>query len=209
MKNLIICLFLLFTILGSAYFWSKNLREENARLKSNQELLLFKNNALLVECQKYKVADSLSALKTTALELTVKEYKDYNKESLKLINQLKSKNMSIQGIVETQLLTINTLATSLKDTIHFDTTTSQIDTLRYFNYCSKWCEVQGYLDLKKDTVNLRIKNKEELKVVETVQYKRFLGFLWKTSKIKKRQVDVVSLNPNTEIMSCEYISIKK
>ena len=77
------------------------------------------------------------------------------------------------------------------------------------SYLSKWTEARGYIDLQKDTIKIHIKNKESLRVVESVVYKRFLGFLWKTDKIKERQVSVTSLNPNTEIKDCEYIFIKQ
>ena len=56
-------------------------------------------------------------------------------------------------------------------------------------------------------MELQISNRESLKIVETVKYKRFLGFLWKTNKVKSRQVDVVSQNPATSIVNVDYISI--
>ena len=85
--------------------------------------------------------------------------------------------------------------------------TNTVDTLKCFNYKSKWTDVVGCVDLKRDTVELQISNRESLKIVETVKYKRFLGFLWKTNKVKSRQVDVVSQNPATSIVNVDYISI--
>jgi hypothetical protein len=46
-------------------------------------------------------------------------------------------------------------------------------------------------------------------IVETVQYKRFWGFLWKTKKIKNREIDVVSKNPATKILGVEFVTIEK
>lgn len=40
------------------------LKEENARLKSNQEILLTENQVIMAESQKYKVSDGLSAAKS-------------------------------------------------------------------------------------------------------------------------------------------------
>lgn len=186
-----------------------SLKEENARLKSNQDILFTEKEFVMSESQKYKVSDSLNAVRVSELELTLKEYKRYRSEDLKLIEQLKAGKSDLQKIITSQYETISTLSAKLQDSIRIDTITNQIDTLKCFDYKSKWTDVKGRIDLRRDTVELQIKNRESLKVVETVTYKRFLGFLWKTSKVKSRQVDVVSENPNTEIMNCECISIKQ
>lgn len=186
-----------------------SLKEENARLKSNQDILFTEKEFVMSESQKYKVSDSLNAVRVSELELTLKEYKRYRSEDLKLIEQLKAGKSDLQKIITSQYETISTLSAKLQDSIRIDTITNQIDTLKCFDYKSKWTDVKGCIDLRRDTVELQIKNRESLKVVETVTYKRFLGFLWKTSKVKSRQIDVVSENPNTEIMNCECISIKQ
>lgn len=212
MKKLIIKIAIiaavLLVIIGTFHKIS-SLKEENARLKSNQEILLTENQIIMAESQKYRVSDSLSAVRVSELEFTLKEYKRYRSEDLKLIEQLKAGKSDLQKIITSQSETINTLSAKLNDSIRVDTTANLVDTLKCFDYKSKWTDVKGCIDLNKDTVNLQINNREALKVVETVTYKRFLGFLWKTSKVKSRQVDIVSENPNTEIMNCEYISIKQ
>lgn len=212
MKKLIIKIAIiaavLLVIIG-AFHKISSLKEENARLKSNQEILLTENQIIMAESQKYRVSDSLSAVRVSELEFTLKEYKRYRSDDLKLIEQLKAGKSDLQKIITSQSEIINTLSAKLNDSIRVDTTTNLVDTLKCFDYKSKWTDVRGCIDLKKDTVNLQINNREALKVVETVTYKRFLGFLWKTSKVKSRQVDIVSENPNTEIMNCEYISIKQ
>ena len=186
-----------------------SLKEENARLKSNQEILLIENQIIMAESQKYRVYDSLNAVQVSELEFTLKEYKRYRSDDLKLIEQLKAGKSDLQKIITSQHETISTLSAKLQDSIKIDTTINKIYVLKCFDYKSKWTDVKGCVDLRQDTVELQINNRESLKVVETVTYKRFLGFLWKTSKVKSRQVDVVSENPNTEITNCEYISIKR
>ncbi len=185
----------------------KNLKEENSRLKSNQEVLLSEKESIMAQSQLYKVSDSLNAAKVTELQLSLSEYKKYRKQDLKLIEQLKVSKSDLQRVISSQTETINLLSAKLSDSIRIDTTTNTVDTLKCFNYKSKWTDVAGRVDLKRDTVELQISNRESLKIVETVKYKRFLGFLWKTNKIKSRQVDVVSQNPATSIVSVDYISI--
>lgn len=185
------------------------LKEENARLLSNQEILLTQKQTIMAENQAYRVSDSLNAAKVSELQFTLKEYKKYRAQDLQLIEQLKVKKSDLQKVIDSQTETINSLSAKLNDSIRIDTTTNIADTLKCFDYKSKWTDVSGCIDLKRDSINLQIKNRESLKIVETVVYKRFLGFLWKTNRVKDRQVDVVSENPNTTITNLDYVSIKR
>lgn len=185
------------------------LKEENARLLSNQEILLTQKQTIMAESQAYRVSDSLNAAKVSELQFTLKEYKKYRAQDLQLIEQLKVKKSDLQKVIDSQTETINSLSAKLNDSIRIDTATNVTDTLKCFDYKSKWTDVSGCIDLKHNNINLQIKNRESLKIVETVVYKRFLGFLWKTNKVKDRQVDVVSENPNTVISNLDYVSIKR
>ena len=185
------------------------LKEENTRLLSNQEILLTQKQTTMAESQAYKVSDSLNAAKVSELQFTLKEYKKYRAQDLQLIEQLKVKKSDLQKVIDSQMETINSLSAKLNDSIRIDTIANIVDTLKCFDYKSKWTDVSGCIDLKHDSINLQIKNRESLKIVETVVYKRFLGFLWKTNKVKDRQVDVVSKNPNTTITNLDYVSIKR
>lgn len=187
----------------------KKLKAENERLIRNQEILLSEKNFIIAESQKYKVSDSLNAVKVSELEFTLKEYKRYRSKDLELIEQLKASKSDLQKVITSQYETIDALSAKLADSIKTDSSTGSIDTLKCFSYKSKWTDVDGCIDLKKDIIDMHIHNRESLKIVETVVYKRFLGFLWKTSKVKDKQVHIVSENPNTEITNCEYISIKQ
>lgn len=190
------------------HIYIEKLRSEVSLLRGNQELLLSDNEGLLAEQRRYKVADSLNAVKVSSLELTLEEYKRFKEKDAKLIEHLRSSNMNLKGVVSTQMSTLEVLSAKLKDSIKIDTVTLRADTLKCFSYTSQWAEVKGCVDLQEDTLGLQIVNKESLKIIETAKYKRFLGFLWKTNKIKERNVDVLSLNPNTQIVSCEYVTIE-
>lgn len=185
------------------------LKEENTRLLSNQEIMLTQKQTTMAESQVYRVSDSLNAAKVSELQFTLKEYKKYRAQDLQLIEQLKVKKSDLRKVIISQTETINSLSAKLNDSIRIDTVTNIADTLKRFDYKTKWTDVSGCIDLKCDSINLQIKNRESLKIVETVVYKRFLGFLWKTNKIKDRQVDVVSENPNTTITNLDYISVKR
>lgn len=212
MKKIIIKIAIIASvILALALVFHKihKLKEENIRLLGNQEILLTEKQSVMAKSQTYKVSDSLNAAKVSELQFTLKEYKKYRAQDLQLIEQLKVKKSDLQKVINSQMQTINSLSARLNDSVRIDTITNIIDTLKCFNYKSKWTDVSGCIDLKHDNINLQIKNRESLKVVETVIYKRFLGFLWKINKIKNRQVDVVSENPNTIITNLDYVNIKR
>lgn len=183
-----------------------HLEAENQRLKNNQELLLTENNAILAECNRYKVADSLNAYKIYELRLTVDEYKKYRSEDLALINKLKLDKSDMQKVIDSQVSTISSLTARLRDTIRIDN--GKEIKYKVFEQISEWTDVSGCIDLQNDVVTLSITNRESLTIVESVEYKRFWGFLWKTNKVKNRGIDVVSKNPNTNIVNIDYINIE-
>jgi hypothetical protein len=82
------------------------------------------------------------------------------------------------------------------------------DTVKALNVSDEWIDLHGviYDDGEFDgTLEVR----DSLAIVETVQRKRFLGFLWRTKRIKSREVDVVSKNPYSQIVGLESITIKQ
>ena len=196
-------------ILGLCLFFYDYVRikKSNFALKSNQEILLSEKSGLLAENNRYRVADSLNAIKAEELRLTAYEYKKYYSESLETIRKLRLDKRDMQRVIDMQANTISELSTDVRDTVIIrDTTRIPAKT---FSYRSKWTDVDGLIDLNADTIDLSINNRESLIVVESVEYRRFLGFLWKTKNIKNRSVDIVSLNPNTTITNAEYKSIEK
>lgn len=182
----------------------ENLKQENSVLKNNQNALLSERESIIAESQIYKVSDSLNAAKVTELRLSLSEYKKYRSQDLKLIEQLKVNKSDLQKVISSQSETIYGLSARLKDSIII---TEKPDTLKCFDYKSKWTDASGCL--RDDSIELYISNRESLKIAETVKYKRFLGFLWKTNKVKSRQIDIVSENPSTKILNIEYINIEQ
>lgn len=184
-----------------------NLKSENKRLNTNQIQLLSQSAQIIEENNNYKVSDSLNALRTNELLLTISEYERYRQKDAALIAQLTSKNSNLEKVISSQTATINELSLKLVDSVVFDTITRITDTLKCFTYKSEWTDVTGCLSLTKDSIDIQLQNRESIKVIETIKYKRFLNFLWKTNRIESKQIDVISENPNTIIIKSEAISI--
>ena len=160
---------------------------------------------LLLDVQRYRVQDSLNAARVQSLEFTVKEYERFRAEDAALIQQLKQRNRDLAAVNKTQSQTILDLRAIPKDTVVL--VRDSIVTPAVAVHCGDaWYNFDGILTADQFTGTLT--NRDSLLLAETVKYKRFLGFLWKTRRVQDRQLDVVSRNPHTEIMNVEHIVIE-
>ena len=189
----------------AAAFWVqqsriKRLTAERDKYRSNTE-------TLLQDVRTYQTKDSLNAAKVGNLELKLSEYKKYRADDAALIKSLQTKNRDLQRVTTAQMETINELRANVRDSIVYlpgDTVTT---VLRCIEYSDKWVDFDGCI--KNNTFSGKIITRDSLLIAETVQYKRWLGFLWKTKKIKNREIDVVSKNPATRILGVEFVTIEK
>ena len=190
----------------AAAFWVqhvkiKRLTEERDRYRSNTEILL-------QDVKTYQTKDSLNAIKVGNLELSLAEYKKYRADDLALIKTLQAKNRDLERVTTTQMEIINELRATVRDSVVYlpgDTVTT---VLRCVDIVEPWFELHGCATPDGQFTGTHI-NRDSLLIVETVQYKRWLGFLWKTKKIKNREIDVVSKNPATKILGVEFVTIEK
>lgn len=176
----------------------ENLKQERNRYERNTE-------SLLLDVEQYKTRDSLNAAKVGALELTIQEYERFRAADAQLIKTLQTKNRDLTAITTTQSQTIMELSAVPRDTVIIRDSVAMPAVAVHTG--DAWYDFDGLLTDSEFTGTLV--NRDSLLVAETVQYKRFLGFLWKTKRIKNKQIDVVSKNPHTTIMGTEYIEIEK
>ena len=172
---------------------------ERDRYRANTE-------SLLADVKTYRVRDSLSAARVESLELTIKEYERFRADDAELIRELKARNRDLAAVNKTQSETIIDLQATPRDTVVL--VRDSIITPAVAVHCGDaWFDFDGILTADQFTGTL--KNRDSLLLAETVKYRRFLGFLWKTRKVEDRQLDVVSKNPHTEIMGIEHVVIEK
>lgn len=167
----------------------------------------YRNNTetLLSDVETYRVRDSLNAARVQSLELSVKEFERFRAADAALIKQLKARNRDLAAVNKTQSQTIIELQAAPRDTF---IVRDSIPIPAVAVHCGDaWFDFDGLLTATEFTGTLA--NRDSLIVAESVQYKRFLGFLWKTNKVKNRRVDVVSKNPHTSILGVEHIVIEK
>lgn len=179
----------------------EKLTDERNRYRGNTE-------TLLQDVETYKTKDSLNAAKVGVLELKLSEFEKYRASDAELIKTLQTKNRDLERVTTTQMETINELRATVRDSVVYlpgDTVTT---VLRCVDIVEPYFELHGCATPDGQFTGTHI-NRDSLLIVETVQYKRWLGFLWKTKKIKNREIDVISRNPHTKIMGVEYIDIEK
>jgi hypothetical protein len=163
---------------------------------------------LLQEVSRYQTKDSLNAAKVGVLELKLSEFEKYRASDAELIKTLQTKNRELERVTTTQMETINELRATVRDSVVYlpgDTVTT---VLRCVDIVEPYFELHGCTTPAGVFTGTHI-NRDSLLIAETVQYKRFWGFLWKTKKIKNREIDVVSKNPATRILGVEFVTIEK
>lgn len=179
----------------------EKLTDERNRYRGNTE-------TLLQDVETYKTKDSLNAAKVGVLELKLSEFERYRASDAELIKTLQTKNRELEAVTTAQMETITQLRGTVRDSIVYlpgDTTTT---VLKCVDISDPWFSLNG-CTAPDGTFSGTFVNRDSILIVATVQYKRFLNFLWKTKKVKNREIDVVSKNPHTKIIGVEYIEIEK
>ena len=176
------------------------------RLKSERDTERRNTVALLREVEQYKVRDSLSAARVDALELSLRDYKRFRAEDAALIKDLQTRGRTLERVNKSQAETIIALQSVPKDTVVV-VKDSVVVPAKKVRCGDAWYDFEGIVTADSFTGTLR--NRESLLMTETVKYKRFLGFLWRTGKVKDRRIDIVSRNPHTTITEVEQIQIRE
>ncbi len=199
-KIILICIIAAIVLLAAIVLQSQRinaLRDECSRYKTNTEILSS-------DCEKYRTKDSLSAARVKALTLNLEEYERLRAADAALISSLTAKNRELRSVNETQMQTIIEMSAAPRDTVIIR---DSVPTPAVAVHCGDpWYEFDGLLTDK--TFEGKLVTKDSLIISETVQHKRFLGFLWKMKAVKNRQIDAVSRNPHTNIDDIVFVVIE-
>ena len=206
MKKYLIIAAIALAVAAEVTIWVQ--RSRSNQLTGERDKYRTNTETLLQDVSRYQTKDSLNAAKVGVLELKLSEFEKYRASDAELIKTLQTKNRDLERVTTTQMETINELRATVRDSVVYllgDTVTT---VLRCVDIVEPYFELHGCATPDGQFTGTHI-NRDSLLIVETVQYKRWLGFLWKTKKIKNREIDVISRNPHTKIMGVEYIEIEK
>lgn len=202
MKKIIIILGVLVVVLV-AYF----LNVRVSQLKHDRDTYKRNNAVLLNDVKYYRALDSLNAARVGVLELSIQDYERFMKEDADLINKLKRKNEELQNFSKIQAETIIKIRAQVKDSLIYIPGDTAYQLIPCVSFRDSWTNIEACV--YNDTLIGDIQIRDSLILYETIIYKRFLGILWKTKKIKERSFNIVSKNPYTEIKGVEIVSIRK
>lgn len=202
MKKIIIILGVLVVVLV-AYF----LNVRVSQLKHDRDTYKRNNAVLLNDVKYYRALDSLNAARVGVLELSIQDYERFMKEDADLINKLKRKNEELQNFSKIQAETIIKIRAQVKDSLIYIPGDTVYQLTPCVSFRDSWTNIEACV--YNDTLIGDIQIRDSLILYETIIYKRFLGVLWKTKKIKERSFNIVSKNPYTEIKGVEVVSIRK
>lgn len=202
MKKIIIILGVLVVVLV-AYF----LNVRVSQLKHDRDTYKRNNAVLLNDVKYYRALDSLNAARVGVLELSIQDYERFMKEDADLINKLKRKNEELQSFSKIQAETIIKIRAQVKDSLIYIPGDTAYQLIPCVSFRDSWTNIEACV--YNDTLIGDIQIRDSLILYETIIYKRFLGVLWKTKKIKERSFNIVSKNPYTEIKGVEVVSIRK
>lgn len=205
MKNKLILILILavFALMGYSYIQQKRideLRTEKDRYKQN-------TNVLMQDVSRYRTSDSLYAVKVGVLSLKLDELEELRAGDMKTIERLKVSKRELEQVTTMQMQTIANLKGQVKDSVVYANNIIQ-DTLQTLDVSDEWIDLHGEI-YEDGSFSGTLEVRDSLTIVETVQYKRFLGFLWRTKRIKHREIDAVNKNPYTTIMGIESVIIEQ
>lgn len=163
---------------------------------------------LMQDVERYKVDDSLNAVRVHGLSLTIDDLKRYRAEDASLIKKLSIKAKDVGSLSSMQTQTTTRIKTQIRDSLIYikGDTVYKTDTLKCINVSDKWFSLNGCINNMGNFEGV-LNTYDRLKIVETVKYKRFL--FWRTHKIRSRRIDAVSENPNTIITDINFVSVIK
>lgn len=186
------------------------------KVKTERDVYKANTSALLSEVQHYEVylADTLQAVSLPEISLRLSEYGRYRQEDRELIEALRVDNKRLAQVITTQTQTINQLKNiPVREKIVEIPVPSEAgeiryrtDTLRCLDIVDPWYELHGCIDVN-SSFSGTLASRDSLLYVEHIIPRRFLGFLWKYG-VRERRQEIVSRNPNTEILCAEFVTIR-
>lgn len=205
MKKYIIIAAIALAVAAVVTIWVQ--RSRINQLTGERDKYRTNTETLLQDVSLYQTKDSLNAAKVGVLELSIQDYERFMKEDADLINKLKRKNEELQNFSKIQAETIIKIRAQVKDSLIYIPGDTAYRLIPCVSFRDSWTNIEACV--YNDTLIGDIQIRDSLILYETIIYKRFLGFLWKTKKIKERSFNIVSKNPYTEIKGVEVVSIRK
>ena len=187
MKKFLLIYALIATVVA---IWGFSEHREAERLDNNQ-------TALMEQAKLYRTALDESAASVQALQLRCDEFRQLRAEDARRIRNLGIKVKRLESIARSTTESELHVKTPLRDTIILH------DTLRLFEWCDHWVEINGII--RHDSVECHVKSVDTLRQVVHRVPRKFLFIKYGTKAIRQ---EIISSNPHARIVYSEYIELK-
>ena len=182
---------------------NKRLRQERNTYRNNTEVLLG-------DVEHYKTKSGLQAARVGELQLRIGELEKYRADDAALIEDMGIKKRELEQLTKIQQQTIYELQGKARDTVYIEVTAGGPVEVgaKCAQYSDEWVNFSCCI-FEDNSYNADIASRDRITYVEHVKYARFLGFLWRTKRIKSRDQSIVNHNPYTKISDAEFITLQK
>lgn len=178
------------------YSYAHRLRQERDRYQRNTE-------ALIQQLDTFRTSNGRLAARCESLDLTSKEFRRLYEEEAERVKDLRRRNEELSHYVKTHSEAEVIVKTEIRDSLIY--VRDSVVIAKVFDWDDGWDSVHAQLSV--DSVVVAMSHRDVLDVAVMTEWKRFLGFLWKT-KVKGYAVDVVSENPHTRELTVSSVKIK-
>ena len=204
-KYLIVALVALsvITAFGFLIHQNKKLRRERDAYHNNTEVLLS-------EVERYQTKSGEQAVRVGELQLRVAELERYRADDAALIRDMGVKKKELEQLTKIQQQTIYKLQGKARDTVFVEVApdgSSEVPA-RCAEHHDEWLDFSCCI-FPDNSYKADVTSRDRITYVERVKYARFLGFLWRTKRVKSRDQSIINHNPHAEIIDAEFITIRK
>ena len=183
---------------------------QNKRLRRERDAYRNNTEVLLGEIERYETKSGEQAVRVGELQLRVAELERYRADDAALIKDMGVKKRELEQLTKVQQQTIYRLQGQARDTVFVEVTPdgSAEVPARCAEHHDEWLDFSCCI-FPDNSYKAEINSRDRITYVERVQYARFLGFLWRTKRVKSRDQSIVNHNPHAEIIDAEFITIRK
>lgn len=179
------------------------MRRERDAYRNNTEVLLG-------EVERYQTKSGEQAIRVGELQLRVAELERYRADDATLIRDMGVKKKELEQLTKIQQQTIYKLQGEARDTVFVEVApdgSSEVPA-RCAEHHDEWLDFSCCI-FPDNSYKADVTSRDRITYVERVKYARFLGFLWRTKRVKSRDQSIVNHNPHAEIIDAEFITIRK
>lgn len=186
------------------------LLRQNKRLRQDRDAYRNNTTILLGEVERYETKSGQQAVRIGELQLRIGELEKYRADDATLIHDMGIKKRELEQLTKIQQQTIYQLQGRARDTVYIKTTPGGPVEVgaKCAEYSDEWVDFSCCI-FEDNSYKADIKSRDRITYVERVRYARFLGFLWRTKRIKSRDQSIVNHNPHAKIIDAEFITLRK